>query len=281
MARLSASLCMFVVLFAVTASPVLAQAPSNDDIGSPTVIGTIPFSDGPYSAAEATTGITDPACFGDAADANTVWYEYTANADGRLAASTFGSDYDTTLYLGTPDGAGGIDLIDCVDDVFTSRIAFDATAGTTYLFMVGTCCGGGGFGGGNLVFSLQEAPPLMTIDLAVDPIVSVTKAGVATLTGTATCSQLAESGFLEGSLSQRIGRRIITSEIFFFGIDCGPGGPTFAFEVEALDGTFAPRKGSVSVFAEVCGAFDECTDARVEQQVRLRPAHRATPAHQP
>ena len=95
----------------------------------------------------------------------------------------------------------------------------------------------------------------MTIDLVVDAIVSVTKAGVATMTGTATCSQPAESGFLEGTLSQRQGQRIITSEIFFFGIDCGPAGRAFAFEVEGFNGTFAPRKGSVSVFAEVCGAL--------------------------
>ena len=57
----------------------------------------------------ATRRRTDP-------DRATVWYSFTPDADGDYLADTFGSDYDTTLYVGTPDGAGGIDVIGCIDD---------------------------------------------------------------------------------------------------------------------------------------------------------------------
>ncbi len=114
---------------------------------------------------------------------STVWYEFTPVSNERYAADTIGSDYDTTLYVGTPNGSGGIDVIACNDDAFDlqSAVAWDVEGGTTYLLMVGTCCGGGAVGeaggGGSLVFHLDLAPPPPTIDLTVDARGSFNKAG--------------------------------------------------------------------------------------------------------
>ena len=120
------------------AVPVLAAPPSNDDIGSPTIVTV---SDTVMqSTVEATTGPTDVNCFDDGF---TVWFELAATETVRLEANTFGSDFDTTLAVGTSDGAGGINLIACDDDTqsLQSRVRWDAVEGTTYLFQVGSCCG--------------------------------------------------------------------------------------------------------------------------------------------
>ena len=37
-----------------------------------------------------------------------MWYAFTPSNSGTYVADTFGSNYDTTLYVGTPDGAGGM-----------------------------------------------------------------------------------------------------------------------------------------------------------------------------
>ena len=75
------------------APPVLAAPPSNDDITSPTIVGTLPYTDGPYDTTEATTGASDPdKCFGSP-DRSTVWYYLYADRiwlkpQARSAAST-------------------------------------------------------------------------------------------------------------------------------------------------------------------------------------------------
>ena len=76
----------------------------NDSELSPKIATKLPYSD-KLDATEATESVTDPPCrqYGT----GTVWYQYTAKRSVRLVADTFGSDYDTTLYVGTSDGAVG------------------------------------------------------------------------------------------------------------------------------------------------------------------------------
>jgi hypothetical protein len=164
------------------AAPVHAAAPSNDDIASPVAI-TLP-STTTQSTVEATPGATDPnRC---SASGHSVWFAYTAAADGRAQATTFGSDFDTVLYVGTDDGAGGVELIACNDDGFDlqSVVRFDAVAGRTYLLMVGSF---GGSPGGNLVLNLNLAPPPLVVEVTVDDGTFAPR-GEATITGTIRCS---------------------------------------------------------------------------------------------
>jgi hypothetical protein len=244
------------LVLSVLAAPVAAAPLRNDDIDSPIVIGGFPYTN-TQDTRRATTGPTDPGfCYdpSGSADSNTVWYSYTATEDGRLAVNTFGSDYDTTLYVGTANDTGGINVISCVDDSgggVQSYVGFDAVTGTTYLFMVGTCCGSpGSGGGGNLVFSLDVGEPALVLDVTVDPAGQVDR-GVVTLTGTATCSTATDFAFIDLSLSQKVGKRTIEG----FGSAelsaCGPTPTQWTVVLEGFNGRFAGGNatGDVSMFS--------------------------------
>jgi hypothetical protein len=244
------------LLLGALAAPTSAAALKNNSISSPIVVGAVPYTNS-QDTRRATTGATDPAfCYDPegSADSNTVWYSFTPTGDGRFAADTFGSDYDTTLYVGTPNGAGGIDVINCVDDsggTVQSYVSFDAIAGTTYLIMVGTCCGTpGSDGGGALVFNLDVAGPALVLDATVNSTGSVDQ-GVVTLTGTATCSQSPDFAFIDVNLRQRVGRRTIEG---FGEVEVSPCGPTptaWTLVLEGFNGRFAGGQatGDLTFFA--------------------------------
>jgi hypothetical protein len=261
------------------AGTALAAAPGNDDNGSPTVVNVLPYADGPNDTTEATTGATDPGFCIDTSlgpDRSTVWYEFTPVSNERYFADTIGSDYDTTLYVGTLNAAGGIDVINCNDDAvdLQSVVAWDAVGGTTYLIMVGTCCGGGvvgeAGGGGMLTFHLDLAPPAPTIDLTIDSRGSFTKAGTAVIRGTIACANLSGSATegIEVQVSQRVGRKVIRG--FGFGEGSCTETPTaWSVEVAGENGRFAGGPVQVDAFTFGCGPI-ECTDASASRTIRLK-----------
>ena len=274
MKRLPIILILGAVGSLIGASPVLGAAPSNDDIASPTIVGALPYSEGPIDTSEATTGATDPGfCFSPdiGPDRATVWYSFTPSESAAYLADTIGSDYDTTLYVGVPDGEGGIDVIACVDDSFglQSAVQWDAEAGTTYLIAVGTCCGSGVVGepggGGSLQFNLDLAPPPPTVDIAIDPSGGLTTDGVAVITGTIACSPDTFFVSVSAEVVQRTGRFIVTGFGNTFLFDCGSPWTIFAF---SGDGAFHGGKVDVSAFAFACNAF-VCSDDAASRTVRL------------
>jgi hypothetical protein len=138
---------------------VAGAAPAHDKIANATVITALPFTDGLYTSG-ATTAADDPDCAGRGP---TVWYVVTPTADLSMIVHTFGSKYDTTLsvYTGAP---GALTQIACNNDYFNgtssslqSRVAFSATAGTTYYIMVGSAASSPG---GRLLFWAVEPAPL-------------------------------------------------------------------------------------------------------------------------
>jgi hypothetical protein len=270
------------------ASPALAAAPGNDGIDNPIAVNALPFADGPSSTTEATTGATDPASCNDPGagpDRATVWYAFTPTATDTYAADTFGSDYDTMLYVGTSNGSGGIDVITCVDDSVASlqaALTWDGDAGTTYLLMVGTCCGGGvvgqAGGGGSLEFHLDVAPPPPTIDLTVDSTGSFSKSGAAIIHGTIACTgvvspdvipQDTTGGLISIDASQSVGRRTIRGSSSGFDQQCPTAVTPWTIEVIGDNGRFGGGAVQVNAFASACGPF-ECVDASVSRTVRLR-----------
>jgi hypothetical protein len=258
-------------------SPVAAAAPSNDDIGSPRVVGSLPYSDGPYDTTEATTGATDPTLCTDAPgnpDRSTVWYSFTPSTTGSYLADTFDSDYDTTLYVGTANGSGGIDVINCNDDSkgLQSAVVWAATSGTTYLIAVGTCCGGGTVGaaggGGSLVFHVSAAPPSPTISLTVASTGKFTPYGVATIHGTVACPN-GDGADVFVDLSQRVGRLTIRGFGEMFVEDCSAGPVPWQVEINSEDGKFLGGRTTALVFGTTCGAV-ECADTSISATVALR-----------
>jgi hypothetical protein len=261
------------LLVITVAGTAAAAPPSNDDITNARVVPGIPYADGPYDTTEATTGATDPGfCFGGGPDASTVWYSFTPGSSGRYGADTFGSDYDTTLYVGTADGSGGLSVIECTDDSaqsLQSAVAWDAVAGTTYLLMVGTCCGEGvvgqAGGGGTLVFHVDVPPLPPTLAITVDGTGSFNGYGVATIRGSISCSN-AGGVDIVADATQRVGRVFLHGYNETF-IDCTNG--RWSLELASEDGKFLGGPLSVNVSAFACGPF-ECAEDSVSKTVRLR-----------
>jgi hypothetical protein len=271
------------LLLALSAAPVSAarpaRPPANDDISTPIVIGTFPYTNS-QSTVGATTGATDPTYCGIpevGQDRATVWYSYTPTeaTAGSIGATTYGSDYDTTLYVGTPDGAGGINLIGCADDTGSTAqtaVRFDAVAGQTYLFMVGTCCGTQfeGPGGGNLVFNLDVAPPAMRVDLRVQPTGTFTRDGTAIIRGTLSCTAPGDLGSIViVELTQTAGFQTVQGVGFLDVAGCPGENIPWEMEVVAEGGTFTGGPVDAQVITAVCNLF-ECGSQTIDLKIRLR-----------
>jgi len=165
------------------------------------VIGSLPYSD-TQDTTEATVD-ADDASLGTVCPvdptltfSNSVWYAYTPSADQTLQIDTSGSSYSVAgaVVTGTP---GAFSAVAC----FISGTIVALTAGTTYYIDLLQFGAGSG---GTLQLSISEAI-IPTAELTVDRSGRFSKAGTATLTGTASCSAGA-SAFLGATLTQSVGR---------------------------------------------------------------------------
>jgi len=225
-----------------------AAAPSNDDFANATTV-TEPL---PYTATvdttQATVEGTDPSCnFGPE---NTVWFAYTPSASGFVQANTLGSDYDPTLWVGT-GAPGSFSVVGCNDDSDGSvqaRVIWDASAGTTYYIMAGTCCGNGS-SGGNLVLNVDtSAPPFTIDDVTVSHADTVRPStGEATISGTITCSNGPGSVEVDVFLTQRIGRVLVQGGQFD-DFECS-GTQSWSITVVGGNGLFTGGRAHVDVRA--------------------------------
>jgi hypothetical protein len=247
-------------------------APANDEQDGAAVVGALPYTDA-RDTTGATSVPTDPGyClapeFGP--DPATVWYRYTALTSGPLLATTFGSDYDTTLYVGTPGTGGAIDVLDCGDDTRTaeSAVRFDAVAGQTYLFAVGTSPFSGG-NGGNLVFNLEVGPPAQQVDLTVDASGSFDAYGTATIRGTVSCTAPAPLGtVLIVELAQRVGNREI-QQTEFLDIVCPASNQPFEVDLASPFGKFRGGHATAQVILAACAPWG-CANETIDLRVSLR-----------
>jgi len=272
--RLSARIARMTQVFllavlAVAVSGTTAWAASaNDDIGGAVVISGLPFTH-QVNTAEATVAPGDPptSCFGPTA---TVWYTLTAEEATRVQVDTVGSDYDTTLavFTGTPNQ---LTEVTCNDDAsgLQSVVRFDATAGTQYFIMAGTCCGGGTVGpGGNLVLNASVAPPSPTIDVTLAGQGVVTREGQATISGTVTCN-VEGAAYVNVELVQRFGR-LVARGSNGVSVACGPTPTEWSVQVDSFTGVvFGPGPVQATVSAAVCNPF-ECTQDQTAGRVQLR-----------
>lgn len=240
------------------ATPV-AAAPPNDDIAGASPISGLAYSDSGDSF-DATTAPDDPDCSGNGP---TVWYALTLAEDTRVAANTFGSAYDTTLsvYSGTP---GALSQIACNDDFegLQSRVEFDAIAGETYYLMIGAFASGPG---GFYTLSVNVAMPLLELDLqdAVSARV-VPKTGVATLSGTVSCSRPTYVDIF-AFLQQRSGRATISG----FGatsFECD-GETSWSVTIYGDNGRFAGGRANFQLYAQ---AYDAENGLFVQDQAAGR-----------
>jgi len=248
-----ASLVLALAITFAGVSPALAAPPANDDFNSATIVTEpLPFSDA-INTTEATTAGDDPDCVGQGP---TVWYAFTPSVDMQIQANTIGSDYDTTLSVYT-GAQGNLTQIACNDDAvgLQSVVFFDAFAGETYFLMVGAFASGPG---GNLVFTVIQPGPPLTLDLQLDPTGSFDKSGNAILRGTLTCSKPVVVQ-LAADVNQPVGNRTIHGTGGNF-VECD-GETRWDVTVAGQNGRFAGGRATANVQAF---AFDFDTGTFVE-----------------
>ena len=246
-------------------APALAAAPANDEVG-----GAVALSLGDHKTqdtTEATTTADDTAlnanCGAPVTKAS-VWYSYTAAADGGVILDMSSSDYSGgfLVFEGTPTADS---LVACGQ----YTVGMGTTAGTTYNIMViDDDLDGNTANGGSLVLDVSAAPPPPTVDLTVYPKAKVTRDGTALITGTYRCT---DADFIEidGQLTQQVGRIKINGYGFFYEEGtCDGAWHPFTMPISGDNGVFAGGKAASFNYTFACGAF-ECADGYTEQQVML------------
>jgi len=135
--------------FALFESPV-----PNDDFADAEVLSSLPAlrTQSTVGAAREANEPQDCGSIGA-----TVWFEYQPTVSGRIAADTFGSDYNTVLAVHQGTSLSGLTPMGCNDDSggLQSRVTFDAVAGETYWLQVG------GFDGATGNLDLEVVGPIV------------------------------------------------------------------------------------------------------------------------
>jgi hypothetical protein len=262
----------------ITAAPTDAPppAPDNDERD-----GAFPIALG-ESVDQDTTGATPnqddptecPDQFG-VGGSDTVWYEFTATDDGFVEVNTFGSDYDTYLFIF--DGDKIVACTGQAPESSQSQATFEATSGVTYSIMIGSFFGTSGMLTLTVVPGEEPPPPPEPIELEVtlDLTGDVnTKTGVATVHGTIRCS-LEAAGEVSAFAFQEGGRFDAQGNGFSEIPACGP--ETTSWSVELTSATTKFLAGDASVGIEVFVATEDgaSTGTFLEGTVRLRPSKTA------
>jgi hypothetical protein len=264
--RAIAVLIAALLLLALQALPALAAPPSNDTIGGATVV-SLGFSQ-ELDTTEATTDVNDAglSSCGGATDAS-VWYSFTAAADGWVVVDVSQSTYSAAVLVGygTP---GSLSPVACG----LGTAGFTAVAGVTYYILAVDDQLDGNFGNGGTLRISITAPPPPTVDVTLDPMGRVDlQTGVASLTGTYTCSN-ADVIHLFGEARQEVARFVVVGG-FSFDADgtCDDSVHPWSVTVVPQSGKFAGGKAMTVTFAFSCSSSTlTCAEGHVERTVILR-----------
>ena len=154
------------------AQTTLVTAPSNDSFGTAIQITTVSYTH-TADTRGATTATDDPTpTCGYGKNSNSVWYRYTAPANGLLEVDTWGSDYDTVIAV-WKGSFPNLTLVDCNDDIYGDLEAWlegtPVIGGTTYYIEVMDY---GNPGGGNLELYVNFAQSVSNDDFDTPTVVS-------------------------------------------------------------------------------------------------------------
>ncbi|MEX0726652.1 MAG: hypothetical protein WD065_10310, partial [Planctomycetaceae bacterium] len=116
-------------------SRVMLSVANDNFSGRINIIGSTATMSG--TNVTATKQASEPNHAGNAGGAS-VWWKWTASSTGQVQFDTFGSTFDTLLAVYTGSGVSILTLVAGNDDQFdmTSRVTFQAIAGTTYQIAV-------------------------------------------------------------------------------------------------------------------------------------------------
>jgi hypothetical protein len=227
----------------VVSVDVVPPPPPNDDFADAILVDGLPFSD-TQNTLGATTDPNDPGICGAS---NSVWYTFTAPQDMRIVANTFNSDYYAVVTVYNTN----LDFITCSDYL----TLVDAVVGETYFFAVSAPNGDGG----NLVFSVEEAPPQLEFNVSIDRSGSFDpRSGQAMVRGIANCNQPATVD-LWGSLRQTVGRLTTISGDFYVFVECN-GETPWEVTIVPSSGKFAGGRANASAGGCAQTQFDYVCD---------------------
>ena len=258
------SLAVATVLVLLPGAALTAQAavPTNDTVAGATVISTLPTTI-TQNTTQATTDATDIAAntyCGAPATNGSVWFSYTASADGGVLADGLASDFSMGFII--TEGAPTADsLIACGP----GQVGFNVTAGATYYVMAFSDTPG--VTGGNLSVTFTAAPPPPTLSVTVDPKGVAYKDGSAKITGTYTCTS-GDFVDLFGSVTQKVGRLKIVGDFFTEEFMCDGAPHQWTAYATSNNGYFAGGKAASVTMAFACN-FWQCADGYVERTVQL------------
>jgi hypothetical protein len=271
--RLCVITAVVLTLTAGVTGPAQAAAPSNDGPKHAKVATGVGYTDS-VNVSQATSGRRDPT---DCSNNASVWYKFTPITTETINVNTGGSNYDTVIgvYTGKP---GAFTKVACRNDRFALHAGLDVEvrAGRTYFFMVGACCGNGRDGQDYqrqpLRLQFHVMAPLRVEQLAVAGTGIVDRAdGDAHLTVSRQCNVVADEGFLEATLQQRVGDTFIARGFRFRRATCGPSSSdmTLRFQPE-LDIAFVEGAATVSVRLIACSeATRTCSRRSITRDVVL------------
>lgn len=261
--RLGIAIVAAAALVPLTATAALAAPPGND-----TPDGAIALSLGDTVKQDTTKATTDAQdaklnqnCGAPYTNAS-VWYTYKPSSDGGFIVDMSKSDYSGgfMVFAGRPSPRS---LLTCGP----TTVGVAGTAGTKYYIVAFSDTQ---VKGGDLVLSLEKAPPAPRLKLTVNSIGLAFKNGDAEVSGTYSCKN-ATYVDLEGQLTQ-IWRRVKINGYFFDeppARRCDGQVHTWVAKVTSDNGLFARGAATVTMFGFVCGPI-ECTEVDLpDQQVRL------------
>lgn len=262
-------LAIFALAFSalgVSASTAWAAAPANDTFPGATAVA--PGYSEVLDTTEATTDADDMQlntnCGAPATDAS-VWYALPGT-DTLIIVDVSASDYSAGVLVGVGT-QGNLSIVTCGP----GAVAFFAAAGETYYVLaIDDQLNGDGLNGGQLSISFNEILTPTLDEFTVNKFGSVnTRTGVATISGTYTCSNADYVQFYVDA-RQNVGRFTIfgSGSFFDFGT-CDGTSHTWSADVYPQNGKFAGGKAMTVSVSYACGPF-ECAFGYLEQVVQLR-----------
>ena len=257
---------ILMILSLSLAAPVLAAAPANDIYS-----GRLPIAIGDDLTVDTTEATTDAddvemntVCGAPAMDAS-VWYEFTAAADGFVAIDVSQSTYSAGVFvaLGSP---GSFEVLACAP----GGTVFEAVQGETYAVLFIDDQSDGSGNGGSLRAQVAEVPPPPDVSITVNKTGRFNKDGSATISGTVTCSDApVEFTFIDVFVQQLVGRIRINGYGFIEGFTCDGSTQPWSADVYGDNGIFKGGKALSVSFAVACGEF-LCGEGYDERIVQLK-----------
>ena len=248
------------------AAPVLAAAPLNDLYPDREVIA-VGFTD-TVDTTEATTDADDldiaAGCLGVPALDASVWYSLTATADMGIVVDVSASTYSAGVIIAS--GSLGAFTVEACGP---GASAWSAVNGVTYTILVFDDQEDGVGNGGTLEINVAEAPPPPELTVTVNPRGTFdSHTGGAVISGTVTCTGVAEFSFIDVSVRQKVGRIFIDGFGFIEGFACDGTTQAWSADIFPNSGIFKGGRAITVTFAVACGAF-ECGEGFVEAVVQL------------